>query len=199
MAAKINQGKQMFERLIEIMEKQVVASLFVNGNNSAFYCGRIDAMDKKYIRIKCLSNEGHWLGYNVVRHNMISRIETETLHQKKIFHLSRGVANCYQEFHIQNYEENDESVIYPLFKASKKEKHLLTIGVDKDFLNEIIGRVVDFNNDAVTVDVFDEFGRKIENAVLQVSDIFSIGVFDKELQQLEYLLMSDFPASLSSK
>ena len=191
---KKNRRGRMIDKLIKCMESKKLISVYTHMNSENFSLGFIDTMDKDFIRLRTLSNDGIYLGYELVRIDSIFRIDEDSLYDKKINYLAKHFKGRYSEITLKS--DNDESsVIIDLLKESQNKKIVVSIDISNDNSGGIIGIIQRIDNDYVTILSLDEYGEEIEKSTLLIKDIASVSCGDKSLQIIQFLWENNFPRS----
>jgi len=184
----------MIDKLIEFMEIKKIVSLYIGNTDESFYCGKIDAMDKDFLRLKSLSIEGHWLGYYAIRHSLINRIDIDSKYEKNLLYLSKKISCGYKKLNIEQENEESNNVYNEILEISRRDKYILSITTCSDLSEEITGIVKEFDDEIITIDVFNEYGEYIERVIINIDNVQIIGIYDKEHQRLEHIVEQGFNA-----
>jgi len=187
----------MLNRLIEYMENKKLISVYTYSDFDRFFLGFIDTMDKDFMRLRTLSNDGLYLGYEVIKIDSISRIDEDSLYDKKIQYLSKEFRGRYSEILIKKANDNN-SVIIDLLKESLNKKIVLSVSLRDDDSNAIIGVVNSIDNKCVTILSLSEYGEEVEKTILFIRDITSISCGDKNLQIIQFLWENNFNERIRS-
>ena len=165
----------MLHKLIEYMEKKKLISIYKNDNLQDFSLGVIDTMDSNFIRLRTLSNDGIYLGYEIIKIDSISRIDEDSDYDKKVYFLSQNFKGKYSEIKLNSNNKKD-SVLY-IIETVKINKIVVSIGLSKDTEIDIIGIIDNILNDIVTIIALDDNGKEIEKCI-HIDNIFHINCGD---------------------
>ena len=186
----------MISKLIKYMESKKLISVYTYLDTENFSLGYIDTMDKDFIRLRTLSNDGIYLGYEIVKIDSISRIDEDSLYDKKIQYLSKNFRGKYSEITLKS-DNDEDSVIIDLLKESQSKKIVLAVGFNDDNSDSFIGIVYRIDNECATILSLDEYGEELEKITVFIKDITSISCGDKNLQIIQFLWKNNFSRSIS--
>jgi len=181
----------MLSELIEYMEQKKIISVYTYGNTDNFSLGFIDTMDKNFIRIRTLSNDGIYLGYEIIKIDTISRVDLNSIYEKKIQFLADNFKGNYSEITLPS-DNIEDTVIIDILKESKKNKIVLSLSFKENSTNDIVGIVNKISSKTVSIISLDDYGQEIENTVICVDDILSIECGEKRLQVIQCLIDNNF-------
>ncbi len=181
----------MLHKLIEYMEKKKLISIYKNDNLQDFSLGVIDTMDSNFIRLRTLSNDGIYLGYEIIKIDSISRIDEDSDYDKKVYFLSQNFKGKYSEIKLNSNNKKD-SVLFDIIETVKINKIVVSIGLSKDTEIDIIGIIDNILNDIVTIIALDDNGKEIEKCSIHIDNIFHINCGDKKLQIIQFLKENNF-------
>jgi hypothetical protein len=184
----------MLNKLIQYMDNKKLISIYTNNSVDDFSLGFIDTMDKDFIRMRILSNDGIYLGYEIIKVDSISRIDEDSIYDKKVEFLSNNFKGKYSEVTLKSNNDED-TVVIDLLKESKNKKLVLSLSLSEDILNDIIGIIYNISDNLISILSLDDYGKEIEKVNINVQDIFSISCGDKKLQIIQFLRENNFSTS----
>jgi len=143
--------RQILEKLLE---NKTIVEIYVDNEIDAFYTGYISAVDDNWFILNHLSKRGEYDGFLLIWVEDVFQICEDSEYVKKIAALHQIRQSKHDTI------EHNESVFWDYLKYVHQKQSLVAVYRDEDKEECIVGKVLAYTEDVMTLLEYDEYGRE---------------------------------------
>jgi hypothetical protein len=176
----------IYLKLKEAKDKGYIVALYSEPyDQTAFDVGFIDLLTDKEVRIRSISPEGYYAGYEIRTLDKIYRIDIDSNYLKKITFLFNRSENFYREVELSDTIGNEGILFSTLEEA--KEKKLIVVIWTEDEDDSVIGYIDGISEDVVKLMSIDDYGKEDGYIYLSIRSITDMDCNSHKCQLLSFL------------
>ncbi len=170
--------------LEEFKTNKKLVSLYTNiENRDAFNVGFILDYDTEFLLLNSISTYGKCDGVLMIYIDEIFRIESDSIYNNKLLKLLNNDKLINYQFGKYN------SCIEKMFNYAKDNDMIISLSFfDSDNRNDVIGKVMSFDNEQVKLSCYDEEGRKDGISIIKTSDINFASIDSEDEKMISFLI-----------
>lgn len=178
--------KSLKKLLVEALNSKKIVSIHTNPlSQSECSVGFVDRLSDEEVRIRAISPNGEYAGYEVRSIDVIYRVDINGMYEKKINSLWNSRGKIFKENKLNLTVENDLIAITTLKEAYDKKMVVILWTEDKE--DSIVGYIDEVNEETVKILSIDEFGRDDGSILVNLAEVVCVDCDTLKCQKIKFL------------
>lgn len=157
------------KKVIKSLDANQVVSLYDNKIDTAgYYCGKVQYSDDSYVLLSHFNQSGMYSGYILLKTDNVYRVDRYGQYENKIEYLASINHDQHKKIKII------DNAIKGILQYACDEKLIIVIELCGSDMDDLIGFVSSLDDNILTLDCCDDYGRQNGTSSIYIDDITAI-------------------------